>query len=359
MTIHQRAQAFIELGNFLDSYLRRVTTDPVELPETGGDDRILSGAIRSAIESNPWFILPHVIGSLEAIAASLAENEIGSFTGNYAPGIKDTDLPVTIGVIMAGNVPLVGFHDFFCVVLSGNRFVGKLSSEDSHLLPALAVLMTAWFPELQDQIHFTRGMLSGFDAIIATGSDNTSRYFDYYFGKYPNIIRKHRNSVAVLNGTETSGDLEALGSDVFSYFGRGCRNVSKLFLPENYPIENLSAVWLPFSYVMDHHKYRNNYDYCKSIFTVSYIPYIDLGMILVKKDPSSNSPLAVLHVAEYRSIAEVSDLLRQDRDRIQCIISADPSLDQRIPFGKAQQPSLSDFADHIDTMEFLIRNRSK
>ncbi|MBP6978370.1 MAG: acyl-CoA reductase [Bacteroidales bacterium] len=359
MNINERAQAFIELGHFLDSYVRGVTTEPPDLPESSTEDRILTGAIRAAMASNPWFILPHILESLQAIAGSLKDPEVGFFTQTYSPRIKDTELPATIAVIMAGNVPLVGFHDFFCVVLSGNRFLGKLSSEDKHLLPALSQIMAGWHRGIQDQVTFTDGMLSRFNAVIATGSDNTSRYFEFYFGKYPHIIRRHRNSVAVLNGTETPTELEALGRDVFSYFGRGCRNVSRLFLPANYPIQDLSSAWIPFSYVMDHHKYRNNYDYHKSIFIVSYLPYLDLGMILIKKDPSFHSPLAVIHFTEYDTVEEVNELLGNKRDKIQCIVSKDPAIDQRIPFGSAQRPSLFDFADGIDTMEFLIQNRIK
>lgn len=355
MNLHERERAFIKLGHYLSSYIQRAGPDPAGLPETDPEDVILTSAVRLAMAVNPWFILPHILQSLRAIADSLDEKEVGSFMQIYGPRIKESDHPVTVAVIMAGNLPLVGFHDFFCVVLSGNRFLGKLSSEDCHLLPALSRLMTIWHPDVQNLVSFTDQRLFRFDAVIATGSDNTSRYFDFYFGKYPNIIRRHRNSVAVLNGTETPAELEALGTDVFSYFGRGCRSVSRLFLPLNHPLEAFASAWKSFSYVMDHSKYRNNYDYYKSVFIVSHLSYVDPGMILIKQDPSFNSPLAVLHFTDYESVAEVNSLLLQSRNKIQSIVSNDQAIDQRIPFGKAQQPSLFDFADRIDTMDFLFQ----
>ncbi len=356
MTTLERAQAFIQLGRFLTSYLQRVKMDPFDLPDTDTDDSILTRAIHSTLSGNPWFILPNIILSLQSVTDSLAKEDIDSFLQDYATRIKETNHPITVGVIMAGNVPLVGFHDFFCVVLSGNRFMGKLSSEDKYLLPALFRLMARWFPEIKHRVSFVEGILSPFDAIIATGSDNTSRYFEYYFGKYPNIIRKNRNSVAVLNGKETPDELVALGIDIFSHFGRGCRNVSRLFLPENYPVETMHLPWSQFSYVMDHSKYRNNYDYYKSVFIVSNIPYRDNRLILMTEDPAFSPPIAVLNYEYYADISEVNALLHQNQEKIQCIVSKDPVIDMGIPFGKAQKPFLFDFADGINTMDFLIRN---
>ncbi len=354
LTAVERANAFVRLGDFLGNYSQRLTKETGDLPQADAEDSILTSAIRSTLSENPWFVLSNVVLSLQSIAYSLKADKVERFLQSYVIDIKETNLPVTVSVIMAGNVPLVGFHDFFCVVLSGNRFLGKLSSGDKHLLPALARLLVRWYPGLEPLIGFSEGILAQFDAVIATGSNNSSRYFDYYFARYPHIIRKSRNSVAVLNGSESSEDLMNLGTDIFSHFGRGCRNVSQLFLPAGYPPETLFSYWESFRHVMDHHKYRNNYDYHKSVFIINTIPFLDSGHILLKEDPSLSSPIAVLHYNHYNDISEIRRYTGQHKDTIQCIVSNDPSLPGRIPFGKAQMPTLADFADRIDTMKFLI-----
>ncbi|HOW24954.1 MAG TPA: acyl-CoA reductase [Bacteroidales bacterium] len=354
MTTIERANAFIRLGSFLDAYLQRMRTGPGELPGADPDDALLTSAIRSTLNSNPWFILPNVVLSLQSIACSLDEEEVVSFVQIYINDVKEAKDPASVCVIMAGNIPLVGFHDFFCVLLSGNRFIGKLSQDDRHLLPALARLLIRWFPDLERLIIFSEDVRTSFDAVIATGSNNSSRYFEYYFSKYPHIIRKSRNSVAVLDGTETPDELKQLGADVFSHFGRGCRSVSQIFVPAGYEPESIFPCWTSYQYVMDHHKYRNNYDYQKSVLIINDISFLDSGQILLIRNTAFSSPVAVMHFDFYDDLSEVATLLRSNYDRIQCIVSKNPALHDRIPFGKAQQPSLFDFADRIDTMRFLI-----
>lgn len=359
LTVIERANAFIRLGDFLRVYLQHTTTGPGDLPEADADDAVLTSAIRSALSDNPWFVFHNMVLSLQSIASSLQSGEVERFVQSYVNDIKETSPPLTVSVIMAGNLPLVGFHDFFCVVLSGNRFLGKLSSGDKHLLPALARIMVRWYPELERLIGFSEGILTHFDAVIATGNNNSSRYFEYYFEKYPHIIRKNRNSVAVLNGSESTEDLVNLGEDIFSHFGRGCRNVSRLFLPAGYSPDTLFPAWVSFKYILNYHKYRNNYDYHRSVFIINNIPFLDSGNILLKEDPALSSPISVLHYDHYRDMSEINDFLRLHQDAIQCVVSGDSSKPGRIPFGKAQFPLLADFADRIDTMKFLIHLNSE
>jgi hypothetical protein len=257
---------------------------------------------------------------------------------------------------MAGNIPLVGFHDFLCVLVSGNIFTGKLSTQDQHLLPALAGILISEAPSFAERVMFI-DRLETMDAVIATGSGNTSRYFEYYFNKYPHIIRKNRNGTAFLSGNETEDELAALGADLFQYFGLGCRNVSKLYVPEGYDFGRFFTCIASYSGIINHHKYANNYDYRKAIMMVGRIPFLDNGFLLVKKDAALSSPVAVLHYEEYRDEGEAVQKINAEIENIQCIAaSVFPGACSFpiVPFGAAQRPSLTDYADGVDTMEFLI-----
>jgi hypothetical protein len=205
-------------------------------------------------------------------------------------------------------------------------------------------------PGFRDKMTFTDSLLKGFDTVIATGSNNSSRYFEYYFGKYPNIIRKNRNSIAVIEGNETESELAALGSDIFSYFGLGCRNVSKIYVPEGYEYENLALNWAKYSAIINHNKYANNFDYNKAIYLVNKVEFFDTGYLLLKKSPGISSPVAVLHIEYYKSLNEVHSLVEKMKEQIQCIVGRND-----VPFGMAQSPSLWDYADGIDTLEFLLK----
>lgn len=355
LTTGKRARAFTRLGKYLASYVSRAEMNPEDWPESEPGDVILTQAVRQTMRNNPWFIRKDVLLSLEAIAFSLEEEKVLTFTQRFVPDPGTRQREVNVGVVMAGNVPLVGFHDFFCVILSGHRFIGKLSTDDRFLLPALAQLMVHWHPDLKTLIRFAGARLTGFEAVIATGSDNTSRYFEYYFSKYPHIIRRNRNSAAVLNGGETAVELQALGMDIFSYFGRGCRSVSKLFLPQNYDPASLFPHWTGFEYMLDHHKYRNNFDYYRSVYLVNQFFFHDNGPVLIIENHSFSSPVAVLYYEFYRDIDQVIDTIKLHNDRIQCVVSSDPAIGERISFGTAQKPSLFEFADGINTMEFLTQ----
>jgi hypothetical protein len=255
---------------------------------------------------------------------------------------------------MAGNITVVGFHDFFCILLAGYHFLGKLSSEDSRLLPAIADILIRIDPEFKNLISFTDERLSDFDAVIATGSNNTYRYFEYYFGKYPHILRKNRNGVAILTGKETREELSGLADDIFIFFGKGCRSISKLYLPAGYDFQLLQEPFAGYNHYFNHHKYRNNYDYYKTIFILDKTPFIDLGHLLLIENTDKASPVSVLHYEYYNDLAIFNHILPGLKDQIQCIVCHDEQVFDSIKPGNAQSPELWDYADGFDTMEFLL-----
>ena len=255
---------------------------------------------------------------------------------------------------MAGNIPAVGFHDFLCVLLAGHQFTGRLSSSDARLIPAMASMLRAEFPGWQDTIAFTDGKLENFDVIIATGSDNTSRYFNYYFGRYPSIIRGNRNSAAILDGHEDEAALEHLADDIMLFFGMGCRSISKVFVPEGYDFTMLIRALQKYAGFINHHKYCNNYEYNKSIFLVSQTPFIDAGCLLLKEDRALASRIAVLNYEYCHSVGEAENAIQQDRESIQCVVSGAALTIAVVKPGEAQYPALWDYADDVDTLDFLL-----
>jgi hypothetical protein len=262
--------------------------------------------------------------------------------------------PKRIAVIMAGNIPLVGFHDFLSVLLSGHYFIGKLSSEDKILLPAIAKVLCQIEPLFMPRIQFTESVLKDFDAIVATGSNNTARYFEYYFTKYPHIIRKNRNGVAVLTGDESDEVLERLGADICMYFGLGCRNVSKIFVPTGYDPKKLFKAIEPFVKVLsDHHKYMNNYSYHSSIYLLNQTPYLDNGVMILTESERFSSPISVLFYEFYENSESLQKKLIDDLEMVQCIVNESFISEKTVTFGSTQSPGLSDYADGIDTMKFL------
>jgi len=267
----------------------------------------------------------------------------------YEGLLKKNHPPKIIGIINAGNIPLVGFHDFLCVILSGNKYLGKNSSDDPYLMPFVTEKLLHIEPKLEGRISFTE-RLAGFDAVIATGSNNSARYFEYYFGKYPHIIRMNRNAVAVLKGDETEEDFKNLGRDIFQYFGLGCRNVSKLFIPKNYELKKIFEGIESCSCVSQHNKYMNNHDYNNAVYLLKKINFLDNGFLLLKEDEAIASPISVLYYEFYDDMKSLKQKLETEKEKIQCIAGKD-----FIPFGKAQQPQLWDYADGVDTMNFLLK----
>ncbi|HEX3384705.1 MAG TPA: acyl-CoA reductase, partial [Mucilaginibacter sp.] len=302
---------------------------------------------------NAWFTPENVEHAVKAIGQMLNKDDLQSWLSKY--DIKP-HAPKRIGLVLAGNIPLVGFHDVLCVLVSGNIAHIKASLQDSRLIMQVLKRLVAIEPAFAERFKFSE-RLENFDAVIATGSNNTSRYFEYYFGKVPHIIRKNRNSVAVLTGEETNGQLRALGHDIFDYFGLGCRNISKLFVPQGYNFGSFFEPIESYKNIIHHHKYNNNYDYNKSIYLVNRDKHLDNGFLLLKEDTSLTSPLAVLFFEYYDSIDAVQETLRQQSENIQCIVCIDHLQvnNQVVAPGQSQQPALWDYADGVDTMDFLTK----
>lgn len=355
MDLQQRINAFTALGTFLSQFTR----DKIEQKDTIPHNEIFFDGFKHqmklAREHNGWFTEDNILYALEGWSNSLTEEHLNKWLESYA--FAKADSPKTVAVIMAGNIPLVGFHDFLSVLIAGHNFIGKQSSNDKNLLPFLAKYLEYAEPEFKGRITFTEDKLPEHDAVIATGSDNTARYFEYYFGKKPNIIRKNRNSVAVLTGKETEDELKALGEDVFRYFGLGCRNVSKLYVPEDYNFDAFFKAMYPWHTMMDKAKYANNYDYNKAVYLMSLFDLLENGFLMLKEDESYGSPIATLFYEKYSSEETLSDKLKADAEKIQCVVSSHfgESQNTYISFGKTQQPELNDYADGVDTIAFLLK----
>jgi hypothetical protein len=331
MTLDQRIHAFSQLGQHLETL-------------QGERFESLAG---SAASENPWFTKSSVTMALTGISVFLKPEPLRAWTSRHALEPAQTK---TIALVMAGNIPLVGFHDFLCVLISGNRAQVKLSSKDSKLLQYLAKQLVWLEPGFQESISF-QDKLENFDAIIATGSDNSARYFEHYFGKYPNIIRKNRTSCAVITGNESADDLEKLGSDIFSYFGLGCRNVSKVYVPTDYDITTLLTSWDAYKDVVHHHKYCNNYDYQKSILLINGGDFLDNGFVMLQENEKMVSPISVLYYERYRDQQDLNQKLQATASKLQCIVGKESPA--TIAFGQTQYPQVWDYADQIDTLKFL------
>ena len=347
MNLVERTKAFARLGKLLEVY-------------AGGGasewNSILDEAVEKALQENAWFTPESVRSMLRAIGESLNEVDLNTWLSAYDLG---DDMPgQRIAVVMAGNIPAVGFHDMLCVLISGNQLQAKLSSDDRQLIPAMCELLSGIEPGFTEMISFTEDNISDFKAVIATGSNNTSRYFNYYFGKYPHIIRKNRNGIAVLTGNESKTELQSLGEDIFTYYGLGCRNVSKVYFPADYDLKQFLDAMQPYEKAGDHHKYRNNYDYNKSIYLVNGDEHFDNGFLLLKEDTSLSSPVSVLYFEHYNDLGSVNDMIIREADQIQCVVSSGKDVKGAIPPGTSQQPKLWDYADGVDTLKFLSKLNS-
>lgn len=309
-------------------------------------------AFEKALRENAWFTPASISLAFQSLGRSLTVEKISQWLSNYT--IEKPQKIKTIGLVLAGNLPLVGLHDILCVLTSGHRAKVKLSSKDQHLYQIVSELLVQIDASYQNQITFTDQTIKAVDAIIATGSDNSARYFEYYFEKYPHIIRKNRNSIALLTGDETNEDLEKLASDIFSYFGLGCRNVSYLMLPSGFEINRLFENFAAYSKVMQHNKYANNYDYQKALLLLNQIPFLDNGQVLLKEDVSLSSPIAVLHYQYYSDVQQLNAFVRLNKPKIQCIVSKTKWSFTTYELGEAQHPELWDYADNVDTLEFLL-----
>ncbi|WP_320019732.1 acyl-CoA reductase [Labilibaculum manganireducens] len=353
----ERIRAFVELGNFLSQFSSKDAKRAEHKLNSAYYDEF-EALINRVSNENLWFTPLHVHASINGICTFLKEKELNEWLNRYS--VSDKNTQIKVAVIMAGNIPMVGFHDMLSVLISGHSFIGKLSSKDNQLLNFVSKLLVEINSEFEELISFQSERLSGenkFDAIIATGSNNSARYFEAYFKKYDHIIRRNRNSVAVISGNETEEELEALGRDVFLYFGLGCRNVSKIYIPVGYNLVHLLDCWKNYSFVNDHNKYANNYDYQRSMFLMNRIEHLDTGFVLLNENTAITSPIGVVNYEYYSEINDLKINLNTNSELIQCIVGNE--IPDAMPFGKAQEPELFDYADNVDTMEFLSQLKSK
>ncbi|MDC9721856.1 MAG: acyl-CoA reductase [Urechidicola sp.] len=349
MSLENRINAFTSLGKFLNQF----SVDGIEKKEGIAHNELffdsLEMLIKRAKEYNGWFDDENVIFALSSWAKSLTKDNLTKWASQHS----FTDRPQkTVAIIMAGNIPLVGFHDFLSVLISGNKVLAKLSSNDKYLLPLIAKYLEHVEPEFKGLINFTNNELENFDAVIATGSDNTARYFEYYFGKYPSIIRQNRNSAAILTGDESDEELAGLGEDIFRYYGLGCRSVSKLFVPSGYDFDTFFKAIFKYGDIINYNKYQNNYDYNKAVYLMSLYKLQENGFLMLKEDESYSSPIATLFFEYYDSTDSLKKRLEQDSEKIQCLATKLP-IENAVKFGDTQHPSLSDYADGVDTLHFL------
>ena len=300
---------------------------------------------------NPWFTEDNVRFCLQNWHSQLDRKSLTVFCSKYQIDEKLSNFRVAI--VMAGNIPMVGFHDFACAFLCGVKIVAKLSSKDNVLMKWAIDQIKAKSPELSDRITYTEERLPEFDAVIATGSNNTNRYFEYYFGKYDKILRHNRNSVAILDGTETAEQLEALADDVFMYFGLGCRSVSKFYLPEGYDFNKMGEAFQKYADIINHNKYNNNYSYQYAVMGMNKIEHVNFGHLLLTEKKDLNSPIGVVHFEYYSDINKLAEELALQSDNIQCVVSKNKIFENCINFGETQMPNIYNFADNIDTIKFI------
>lgn len=350
MDLQQRKNAFIKLGGFLSQF---TNSEIIEKENIEANDLFFDGfkhQMKLAKEHNGWFTKKNIIFSIESWSKALTDSNIDNWINKYHFKQSKTK---TVAIIMAGNIPLVGFHDFLSVLISGHNVLVKQSSNDKHLLPFLAKYLEVVESGFKGKIKFTEGKLEDFDAVIATGSDNTARYFEYYFKNKPSIIRRNRNSVAILTNNETDEQLSALSDDIFRYYGLGCRNVSKLFVPKDYNFDTFFNAIYKWHPIINEAKYANNYDYNKAVYLMSEFDMLENGFMMIKEDKSHASPIATLFYEYYNSTEELEQKLKTEEEKIQCIV-ANAFTENEIAFGETQNPQLWDYADDVDTVEFLL-----
>jgi hypothetical protein len=343
--INREIDAFSHLGTFIKNF---ITND---FKTILGNDFFneyseFQDIIEKSTSQNGWFTQENLFLSLKSWHKLLNQESLSAWLSKY----DFSENSKTIGLVLAGNIPMVGFHDVLSVLISRHKVLIKLSSQDNLLIPFLLKILIKIEPNFQNKINYTLDRMLNFDAIIATGSNNTARYFEYYFRNKPHIIRKSRNSIAVLSGNESTADLYNLGKDIFTYFGLGCRNVSKLFVPKNYDFTSFFEAIFSFNTIINHYKYANNYDYNKTVYLMNAIKLFDNNFLILKEDFSIASPLGVLFYEYYENLSDVKEIIEKKENNIQCVVST--SLENAIPFGESQEPNLWDYADGVDTINF-------
>jgi hypothetical protein len=336
MNLDQHIQSLIKLGQQIVQF----------------DDSDLSNIIHQAYVQNNWFDQDEMKHCLTAWSNELTEENLIEWTNRYDFS-KKAD-PKNVGLILAGNIPLVGLHDIICVLLSGNKALVKLSSKDTFMMKYIIFSLYQIDEAYKERIEIVE-RLTDHDAIIATGSNNSSRYFEHYFGNYPNIIRKNRTSIALLDGKESKLQLEALGNDIFRYFGLGCRNISKIYVPQDYKLDPIFEALASFEPIMHNNKYKNNYDYNCTLLLMNQVKFLSNDFLMLKEDNSFHAPTGTVHIERYADEADLKVKIDSiDLGTIQCISSDHIDVPNQIQLGQCQHPQLWDYADNIDTMEFLL-----
>ncbi|WP_449398303.1 acyl-CoA reductase [Chryseobacterium wanjuense] len=341
MNIENQVLGLTRLSNYIKEFLAK---NPEYYNENDSDFELLLK--KSEIE-NPWFTLENQKFALQQWADLLTEENINDWIKEYSI----SKISKRVGLILAGNIPLVGFHDVISVVLSNHIPVIKLSSKDRYMIP---FLLKKWkeFSDNQVEFEFVE-RLENFDAVIATGSNNTARYLEYYFKNHLNIIRKNRTSIAVLKGDETIEELQLLAKDIFQYFGLGCRNVTRLFIPKDFVIDRLFESFLNYQEIINHNKYANNYEYNRAVYLLNQEKFWDNNFVMLKEDEKLFSPLSVINFSRYSSLDEVKSFIAENEENIQCIVAKGELGLESIELGEAQNPGLNTYADNVDTMKFL------
>lgn len=343
MNSHQNTiTAFTALGQLFNDYSNKNNNTNEWIEK-------LDNAIVNASNRNKWFTKENLDFCVKTWGNTLTESHISTWLNAYS--IQQTSQ--RLGLVLAGNIPLVGLHDVLSGLACGYSIEIKYSSNDNILLPFVLGFLTDAQPEWRDKISFTAGKLEKFDRVIATGSTNTARYFEYYFKDVPHIVRKTRNGVAVLDGTETPKELTALCVDIMQYFGLGCRSVSHLMVPEGYDFNELFLSLYDYKELIHHNAYANNYDYNKAVYLMQEEELLENGFIMLKKDNGLNSPIACIHYSTYKNIKEAEKSIELQQEKIQCVVSS--CLKNSLAFGQTQHPKLTDYADHVDTMAFLLK----
>jgi len=348
MNLNSRLESFVSLGNTIRDFLNQ------NFKEENPLFSILEESIEKAGKINAWFTRESVEHALHVWSLNLKKENLEKWLEPYIYQINNAGFVRNVAVIMAGNIPLVGFHDFLAVLFSGNQFIGRPSSNDTELIQSLTRILISLNGEWEDKISFTKEKLTGFDAVIATGSNNSAHYFNYYFSRFPHIIRKNRNGVAILTGNEDEKELSGLADDIFLYYGLGCRNVSKLFIPKGYNFDPLFKSFHRYLHFSVHNKWMNNHDYYCSVYQLNQISAYDNGFVILTENNAIASPPAVIYFEYYLKMEDLVTRMTLQEDEIQVIICK-----KEIPFssvlpGFAQIPGLSDYPDGIDTMKFLL-----
>lgn len=355
MNIQNHKTAFKELGNFFWEICAKDSSKKPAFSPLLREK--MESAIDMAPKINSWFTRENILFSLDAWSRALAGNKIDRWLEGYKVQIDKMDPPARVAVIMAGNIPLVGLHDALCVLASNNILLAKVSSDDAGLTQAVLSVLTDIEPEYRSRVVMVEGKLENFDKVIATGSNNTARYFQYYFGSYPHIIRKNRNGAGIIRGVE--GNFPKLGEDIFRYFGLGCRNVSLLFMPKGLDIGLFMANFADRENLKHHNKYMNNYQYHKALYMLNGERFYDNGFFMMKESDELHSPVGTVHYIYYQDVAEISSFLERNEGLLQCVVEEGNVWDKSIPYGKSQFPELWDYADNINTMNFLLTPNSQ